>query len=54
MNTPKTNPLAILADIAHTQVGVHESGGENRGRQVEAYQAATTEPGTGWPSQKRR
>lgn len=47
--TPKINPLTVLADIAHTQLGVHESGGENRGPQVQLYQSATSEPGTGWP-----
>ena len=48
MSNTATNPLAVLADIAHTQVGVHEEG-ENTGPQVIAYQRATSEPGTGWP-----
>jgi len=48
-STPKTNPLAILADIAHTQLGVHETGDSNSGPQVKLYQSATSEPGTGWP-----
>jgi len=45
---PRANPLSVLADIAHTQVGVHEVG-DNSGPEVTAYQRATTEPGTGWP-----
>jgi hypothetical protein len=46
---PKTNPLTVLADIAHTQIGVHELGDSNSGPQVQLYQSATSEPGTGWP-----
>ena len=49
MDTTQTNPLTILADIAHTQLGVHETGDSNSGPQVKLYQSATTEPGTGWP-----
>ena len=49
MESPTTNPLALLSDIAHTQLGVHEIGDSNSGPQVIEYQRATSEPGTGWP-----
>lgn len=42
------NPLSIVAEIAESQVGVHESG-ENTGSQVKKYQATTSLGGTGWP-----
>ena len=45
---PRANPLAVLADLAHTQIGAHEVG-DNTGPDVTNYQRATTEPGTGWP-----
>ncbi len=48
MTEPTANPLAVLGDIAHTQIGVHETS-ENTGPQVQLYQRATDEPGTGWP-----
>lgn len=38
-----------LAAIAESQVGVQEEGGNNRGRQVQAYQSATSLTGTDWP-----
>lgn len=37
-----------LARIAESQVGVKEQGGYNTGPKVQAYQAATWLPGTGW------
>ena len=36
-------------EIAATQIGVHEKGGNNRGPMVRVYQAATDLGGTGWP-----
>ncbi|HEY1048591.1 MAG TPA: CHAP domain-containing protein [Prosthecobacter sp.] len=37
-----------LVKIAQSQIGVKEEGGNNRGKQVQAYQAATWLTGTGW------
>lgn len=37
-----------LARIAESQVGVRESGGNNKGPQVQAYQSTTWLAGTGW------
>lgn len=37
-----------LARIAESQVGVRESGGNNQGPQVQAYQSTTWLAGTGW------
>lgn len=38
-----------LARIAESQVGGREEGGNNKGRQVQAYQSTTWLAGTGWP-----
>lgn len=51
--TPLLDPLAVLADIAESEIGVREvPPGSNRGPRVGAYQAvcalASTQP-TGWP-----
>ena len=38
----------IMVDIARTQVGVVEKGGNNKGPEVQKYQSATWLAGTGW------
>lgn len=47
--THETQPFVeTLARIAESQIGVREVGGNNKGPQVQAYQAATWLAGTGW------
>jgi hypothetical protein len=43
------NPLEKLADIAKSQVGVKEVGGNNNGPQIRKYQGATTLKPASWP-----
>jgi len=38
-----------LADVAMSQVGVRESGGNNRGAKIRVYQAASSLPPGPWP-----
>jgi len=38
-----------LADIALTQIGTQEQGGNNRGTEIRAYQAATELSPSAWP-----
>ena len=43
------NPLERLVEIATREVGVHESGGNNRGPRISEYQSATWLKPAPWP-----
>lgn len=46
---PVKSPLKKLVDIALSQVGVKESGGNNNGPEIRKYQAATNLKPSSWP-----
>lgn len=51
MEKPARNPAMIekLADIARSQIGVKEVGGNNRGTKIREYQSATNLEPAAWP-----